>query len=170
MENIVRGAPSVYDRTMDFTPEQIAALVSRWTHLLFAVIAIGGACFMRFVLHPAATGTLDETTHQNLRAAVVGRWRRWVMISIALLLASGFYNYLEVTRHLHKGQALYNALFGVKFLLAMGVFLLAGALTGRSKIFTRLRERSPLWQGVLITLAVLVILIAGVLKSIPAAA
>ena len=152
---------------MEISLEQIVALLSRWTHILFAIVAIGGACFMRFVLNGAAVEALDETGRTALHQAVVKRWKRWVMISIALLLASGFYNYLVVTRAQHAGQALYHALFGVKFLLALSVFTLASALTGRAKLFNRVRERGPLWLGVLVALAVLVVLIAGVMKLIP---
>ena len=154
---------------MEFSPEQIAALLARWTHILFAIVAIGGASFMRFVLRGATLEALDEAGRTALHAAVVKRWKRWVMVSIALLLASGFYNYLVVTRAAHAGQSLYHALFGVKFLLALGVFTLASALTGRAKVFDRLRERGPFWMGVLVALAVLVVLIAGVLKLIPPA-
>ena len=154
---------------MEFSAQEIGALISRWTHILFAVIAVGGVFFMRFVVHGAAAEALDEAGHKALRDAVLKRWKRWVMISIPLLLASGLYNYLVVTRHHHSGQGLYHALFGVKFLLALGFFMLGSVLTGRAKVFNRLRERAPLWQGVLIALGVLIILIAGVMKLIPPA-
>jgi len=36
---------------------------------------------------------------------------------VALLLISGLYNYLAVTRVQHAGQPLYHMLFGIKFLL-----------------------------------------------------
>ena len=155
---------------MEISAPEIAALISRWTHILFAVIGVGGLFFMRFVLHGAATGALDEAGHKALKEAVVKRWKRWVMMSIGLLLVSGLYNYLVVTQQLHKGQALYHALFGVKFLLALAFFFLGSVLTGRAKAFDRLRERAPLWQGVMLTLALLIILIAGLMKLIPPAA
>ena len=91
------------------------------------------------------------------------------MISIGLLLVSGLYNYFVVTRHHHSGQALYHALFGVKFLLALAFFFLGSVLTGRAKVFDRLRERAPVWQGVMLVLAALIIMIAGVMKFIPPA-
>ena len=155
---------------MEFSAAEIGALISRWTHILFAVIGVGGLFFIRFVLHGAATESLDEAGHKALREAVVKRWKWWVMISIGLLLASGLYNYLVVTRQHHSGQAFYHALFGVKFLLALGFFFLGSVLTGRAKAFDRLREWSPLWQSVMVVLALLVILIAGLMKLIPPAA
>ena len=154
---------------MEFSAPEIGALISRWVHILFAVIVVGGVFFMRFVVHGATAEALDEAGRKALRDAVVKRWKRWVMISITLLLASGLYNYLVVTRQHHSGQGLYHALFGVKFLLALAFFMLGSVLTGRAKAFDRLRERAPLWQGVLFALAVLIILIAGVMKLIPPA-
>ena len=83
---------------MEFSAPEIAALLSRWTHIIFAIIAVGGVFFMRFVVHPAAVEALDEAGRKTLREAAMKRWKRWVMMSIGLLLVSGLYNYFVEAR------------------------------------------------------------------------
>jgi uncharacterized membrane protein len=98
-------------------------------HVFAAVIAVGGSAFLRLVLMPVAERTLPEPAHTELRVGVVRRWQKFVHTCILLFLVSGFYNYLFITRHDHVDQPLYHALFGIKFLLALGVFAIAVALT-----------------------------------------
>lgn len=138
-------------------------VLSRWVHVGTAIAILGGSVFLRFVLMPAAA-ELPEAEHQALRGRLMGRWRKWVMVGIALFLASGLYNYLAVTLPQHRGQGLYHALMGVKILLALAVFFLASALTGRSPAFEGIRRSAPKWLAVNILLAALVVAIAGFLK------
>ena len=147
----------------------VVALIMRWLHVLAAIVAVGGAIFMRWVLIPSAKSTLDDATHQNLRAEVIGRWKRFVHTAILLFLVSGFYNYLEVTRHAHDGQAIYHMLFGIKFLLALAVFALAIGLTSSKGWAAGMRARSPFFLSILIALSVAVVFIAGYMKLIPPA-
>lgn len=142
-------------------------LLMRWIHILAAVVAVGGSTFMRLVLMPAAAETLDDEPHQRLRQAVMRRWRVFVHAGIGLLLLSGFYNYLAVTRFDHKGQAGYHALIGVKILLALAVFALAIGLTSRKSWSETLRRDARRWLGLLVALAMAVVMIGGVLKWLP---
>ena len=109
--------------------EMILPLIMRWAHVLAAIVAVGGSIYMRFVLMPVAASVLEEEPHKRLRAALTRLWQRFVHACILLFLVSGFYNYLAVTRLNHVSQPLYHALFGIKFLLALGVFALALILT-----------------------------------------
>ena len=143
------------------------ALIMRWLHVLPAIMAVGGAIFMRFVLMPAAAGALDDEAHGKLRAAVIKRWRMIVHLSILLFLISGFYNYLAVTRHQHPDNGLYHAMFGVKFILALVVFFFAIALTSSKAWSEGFRSKAATWLGLLVALAVAVVLIAGFMKVMP---
>ncbi len=139
-------------------------LAMRWLHILAAILLLGGALFLRFVLMPAAR-TLAPDPHQQLAAAVMQRWRMFVHLGIGLLLVSGLYN----TAHqigLHKGQPLYHALLGVKILLALAVFALASMLVGRSPAAQRLRAHADRWMALNLLLALLVVLLGGYLRSI----
>ena len=138
-------------------------IVSRVVHVATAIVVLGGSIFMRFVLMPAAT-QLPEEEQQALRGRITGTWKVVVMIGIVLFLASGFYNYLVVSLPEHRGDTLYNALMGIKILLAFSIFFLASALTGRAVAFDRIRQNEKLWLGITILLGVLVVVIAGYLK------
>lgn len=142
----------------------LLAVVLRWAHILAAVVAVGGAVFMRFVVAPSVRASLDPEQHARLHEQVVPRWRRIFMICIGVLLLSGLANFFLVALPKAEGVPLYHALFGVKFLLAMAVFFLGSALVGRSAAFERLRADTPRWLAVTIVLAVVVILISGVLR------
>lgn len=139
------------------------AIASRWTHIGTAIVLVGGTCFLRFVLAPAAAQLPDEH-HAKLKELVMKTWKKFVHGGIALFLASGFYNYLVVQTPLHKGDKLYHPLVGTKILLSLGIFFIASALVGRSKTFEGMRRNSKRWQSVVLLLAVVVVGISGFLK------
>jgi uncharacterized membrane protein len=138
-------------------------VLSRWIHVGAAIVLVGGSVFTKFVLMPAAKG-LQESEHTALRERIMGRWRKFVMAGILLLLLSGFYNYLVVSLPAHRGDGFYNGMMGVKILLAFVAFFLASVLTGRSPRFESLRADSGKWLGVLILVSATVVALAGVLK------
>ena len=114
---------------------------SRWVHILAAMLAIGGAAFMRFALLPGAEQTLDNEAHQRLREAVRSRWARLVHASIALLLLTGGINFVILAMPPKVNAIPYHPVFGIKLLMALAVFFLATALIGRSPGFAALRNR-----------------------------
>ena len=141
----------------------VLSLLSRWTHIGTAIVLVGGTCFLRFVLAPAAA-QLPDVEHQKLKELVMKTWKKFVHAGITLFLASGFYNYLVVQAPNHKGDKLYHALMGTKILLALGIFFFASALVGRSKSFEGMRKNAKLWQLVIIILAAIIVGISGYLK------
>lgn len=149
--------------------ELILPLVMRWMHILAAIIAVGGAIYIRFVLMPSAQETLDDATHAKLRAAVTRRWMRFVHTCILLFLISGLYNYLVIQAPAHKGQSTYHMLFGIKFLLALVVFALAIALTSLKPWSEKLRANARFWLGLLVALAIAVVGVSGYMRLIPPA-
>ena len=94
----------------------------------------------------------------------MGRWRRFVHGGIALLLASGLYNFLVVTMPAHKGDGRYHMLVGIKMLLALVLFFLASALVGRSSALQGLRDKARATLSVMILLAAVIVAISGYLK------
>ena len=149
------------------TPDLILPILARWAHVIAAIIPVGGAIFIRFVLLPSAESVLDDETHDKLRTTMWRRWQLMVHVSIGFLIISGFYNYLVVMRPLHEDQPLYHALFGIKFLIALVVFLLAILLTSRKKYSERFRNNARFWMGILVTCALIVVMISGVMKNLP---
>ena len=61
---------------------EVLELVSRWLHILPAIVLVGGILFMRFAL----VGPCREFgASENLREAIRKKWAPLVMISILLL-------------------------------------------------------------------------------------
>jgi uncharacterized membrane protein len=134
------------------------AVLSRWVHVGTAIVLLGGSVFQRFVVLPSAR-SLSEADQQQLGERILMRWKKFVMWGIALLLITGFYNYLSVPR-----APKYHMLMGIKILVAFAVFFLASALTGRSAGLAAIRRDASRWLGVLIALSAVVVAIAGYLK------
>jgi uncharacterized membrane protein len=142
------------------------AIVLRFLHIAPAVVAGGATIFARFALLPALA-TLPEAERVRLKDAIDRRWRVVVMVCITLLLLSGIANFVIYQAPAHKGQPLYHALFGVKFMAAMMVFFLASALSGRSASLAGIRANARFWVGVAATLVIAIVLISAVLRNIP---
>jgi uncharacterized membrane protein len=141
-------------------------LFSRAIHLLAAIFAIGGAAFMRFGLHGAIAATLDGKDADRLRSAVRARWARVVHACIVLLLITGGINFYLLALAPKVPPMPYHALFGFKFLAAMGVFFLASALVGGSPGMEAMRRRSARWLSVIVLLGVVIVLLSGVLSQV----
>lgn len=144
----------------------VAALVMRWLHILSAIALVGSVLFYWYALRPVVATVLTEDQREPFRNALVRRWRMLVHPPILFFLISGFYNYLAVTRFQHEDQPLYHALFGVKFLLALGVFGLGIAVTSTRSWSTNLRIKPGIWAALLIT-SLAVVLIGGYMKVMP---
>lgn len=142
----------------------IVPLISRWLHIFGAIFLLGGAFYLRAVLMPAANESLDGETHEKLRQSVMGRWRKIMPILFTLLILSGVYNFVMVTRFEHDGQPQYHMLFGIKFLLAMAVFALASMLAGTKSVSQKLQKNSKLWLGITIAMGVIIVMLAGYMK------
>ena len=141
-------------------------LVLRWAHILPAMALLGGALFMRLALHPAAE-TLPAEQAATLKGAARARWRHVVRLSILLLLISGLTNFVLTVQRYEVEKPLYHMVFGIKFLLALGIFFLAEMLNGRSELAEKFRARSAFWLNVLLALAITLVCLSGVLKLSP---
>lgn len=148
------------------TPDLILPLISRWVHIFCAVIVIGSIIFYRFAFIVAEKRAVPEGLSEEFKTALFKRWKLLLHPPMVFFIASGFYTYLMVTRHLHEDQPLYHALFGVKFLLALFVFALYVVLTSTMKWSENLRKKDTLW-AVLILAVLAVMAIGGVMRTLP---
>lgn len=144
-------------------PIDVLNLVSRWLHILAAITAVGGTIFARFVVVPSLE-PLSADERSALHAAMRTRWSKIVAAAIGFLILSGLYNfgYLSFEYQLPRW---YHPLFGVKFLLAMAIFMIASLLSGKTAAADNLRRNLKLWLNVNIVLAVIVVCISGVLRT-----
>jgi len=139
--------------------------LTRILHILSAIVVVGGSVFIRFVLFPAASRSLADDAHSQLRVAVVGIWKKFVHAGIALFVLTGGINYYRVVAEgTHKGDAVYHAVLGTKIILALVVFFIASALVGRAAAFEGIRRKAPFWMLVNLILAALIIAASGFLK------
>jgi uncharacterized membrane protein len=145
-----------------------ALLISRWLHIGAAIVAIGGVVFLRFVLNPSAAGTLGEREDQRLREAIRVRWKRFVHICIGLLLLTGGFNFVVLAMPPKVEPFPYHMIFGCKFILALMVFFLAGALVATGPQFAKMRQNSGRWLTLLVVLAALIVGVSGVLGQLRA--
>lgn len=144
----------------------VMTVVFRWLHILPAIVAVGAAIFMRFALLPACQSLGDEQ-RAALLEEVRARWARWVMLSILLLLVSGFYNFITINNRYDVPKAAYHSMFLIKFLLALAIFYIASLLTGRSEAAQRFRRRALFWLNVNVALAVVLVCISGAMRTLP---
>jgi uncharacterized membrane protein len=144
----------------------VVNVAMRWLHLTAAIIAVGGAIFSLFVILPAIKAAPPEV-REGLVESVRRRTARLVMFSIAILLLTGFYNYILNEIPAHRGQAFYHGLMGVKIILAMAVFFLASALAGQSPAFEGLRKRRAYWLTINVFLGLAVVAIGSILRAVP---
>lgn len=137
-------------------------VVSRWFHVGTAIVLLGGAVFTRFVLLPSAM-ELSDAEHDKLRTGVLGRWKRFVHLGIALLLLTGGYNFAQVIikKDVH---APYHALVGTKILLACVIFFIASAMVGRSSMAQAMRKNALRWTGLIVLLGAVIVAISGYAK------
>lgn len=142
----------------------VVALVVRWLHISAVVVAIGGAVFSRFVLSPA-TGGLPDDARDQLLAAIRQRWAIIVHSSILVLLLTGGYNFWLALQA--KVPSDYHMVFGIKFLLVLGVFLIAIMLTSRRTYF-RTAQGARTSGALLVAMAAVIILLSGILRTIHA--
>ncbi|MBT3211620.1 MAG: hypothetical protein HOK57_01590 [Planctomycetaceae bacterium] len=149
-------------------------LLLRWMHIFGAVILVGGLCFTRFALLPALADT-DDNTREKIQEKIRRKWLPWVIIGITLLLVSGLTNFIlfnSTVKSQEWGdgqwmrQTSYHAIFGVKFLLALGVFYFASGLFGRGSGTAWIRSDRMRWLGVTLGLVVAVIMLSSWLRNL----
>ena len=140
-------------------------IASRWIHLAAVIVAVGGTAFIRLVLHPVAKTMIPPEVGSQFSPALIRRWAHVVHTCILFIILSGTYNTIHQFP-LHKGQAAYQAIWGVKILLALVLFFVAIAITGRSPAFEAMRKKRPKWMAVIVLLAAIIVLLSNILKNL----
>ncbi|MBI4718482.1 MAG: hypothetical protein HY763_11795 [Planctomycetes bacterium] len=141
-------------------------LSSRWLHIAAAILAIGGAAFMRLVLIPAAKVSLSEGEHERLRETLRRRWAPLVHACIVILLLTGSLNFVLLALPPKIKPLPYHPIFGVKFLAALAVFFIASILAGKAPGFAAMRQQRAKWLTIILLLAGLIVLLSGVLGQV----
>jgi hypothetical protein len=129
---------------------------------------------MRFAII-TSIGVLNDDQRKLLHENVRPRWAKLVMAAIAFLLISGLINYLMFLKGTKVAvpawedwrgtySKLYNAVFGIKFLIAMVIFFIASALAGRGEATKAIRANAKWWLTLNLALALTVVALSGILR------
>ncbi len=139
----------------------VLQIASRVLHLVSAMILVGGLFYLRTVLSPAG----EEACFAGRRAV----WAKWVGIATAVLLATGFYNFMLINSEAKaaggKLPPPYHMLFGVKFLLALLVMFLLAILAGRTGAAERFRGQMRKWLNIAWLAAIAIVILAAMLRT-----
>ncbi|HTP36154.1 MAG TPA: hypothetical protein VMJ75_28460 [Candidatus Acidoferrales bacterium] len=133
----------------------ILTAVMRWIHIASVIMLLGGIIFWRFVMDPS-TKRITPEDYKELEEGAAAHFRPLVYIVMVTLVISGFYNFLIKPGH----STLYQALFGIKILLALHVFSVAILATAPNNQ----RRGRQLLGGAISGL--IIVLIAAYLKGI----
>jgi putative copper export protein len=142
-------------------------VLSRWLHVLSAVIVVGGIVFLALALLPAVAGQ-DAAVRQAVMGPVVRRFKILVHAAIGLLLLTGFYNFMVV---LPKARtltyhSLYQSVLGTKILLAFILFGIAFPLLSSPPAFGNMEVGRRRWVTVILVLGLVILLFSSVLRRL----
>jgi uncharacterized membrane protein len=141
-------------------------LLSRILHILGAVILVGGIFYIRSIVSPVdappGTGPVDQ--YFGGRRAT---WAKWVGIATALLLVTGFYNYIMIIKQNERMATSWHIIAGMKMLLAAVVFLLAAFLAGRTAVADAMRQKWRTWLTLCLLLGIVTVAMGSFLRTYP---
>jgi putative copper export protein len=141
-------------------------MLVRWIHIVSATVAVGGTVIIRFAVLPALA---SHPNGEEVRQGIHRTFKRLIHTAIALLLATGFYNYLAVTgpqasRLKNAGLAgfgTYHPVIGVKIILSLVMFTIALLLL---KPVPGMDANRKTWLSVNVVLGLLVLALAVYLR------
>ena len=135
-------------------------VLSRFIHILSAILLLGGAFYARRVLTPVLN-VLPEDKRMQAAAGAQLRYRATLFIFVALSLLSGAYNFL-LTPHSRQ----YQIAFGIKMLFVLHIYatLILWATSPYGDVAFAGKHKRKLLS---ITIAgVIVVLISAYLRSL----
>lgn len=133
----------------------------QWLHLGGVIIGVGGVAFARFVLIPTAAA-LPPEQRAPFMARIGARFNPILWAAIGVILMSGLYNMLS---SLQAGvDVRYQAVLGLKVLLALALFTIAFLITLPFPALARMQKQRPRWLLVNLTLATLIVLLSAALR------
>jgi uncharacterized membrane protein len=137
-------------------------ILSRWTHLVTACIAVGGVFFLRIVL-PIGLRAVDGPAGHAVMLKCRRVFKMTTHTAILLLLLTGFYNFWQnMDAYKLAGAPLAHGLFVMHALLGLIVFgLLLWLLAGAEPPAGHMR-----WLAVTLGLMLIAVAFASVLKTV----
>jgi putative copper export protein len=141
-------------------------LATRVLHILGAIILVGGLFYLRMIVNSAPASDKARSVDE-IFAGSRGRWAMWVGIAALLLIATGLFNYFTFMQIYDEFDGPYHMLFGIKFLLGLGVIFIASLLAGRTAAADRFRQGIRGWLAAAIVLGIAILIIAAMMRTMP---
>lgn len=141
-------------------------LLARISHIVGAIILVGGQFYIRFVLTPPNVQAGD-TSADRIFGGHRTAWARCTGGATALILIAGIINYMLIIKQHERFDASYHMLMGFKILAATGAFLLAALLAGRTAVADRIRQKWRMWLIVCLLLGFIAVALGSVLRTYP---
>jgi len=136
-------------------------VLMRWVHIGSAALLVGGMALIVLSAGPARS-LMGNTDAVSVLKKIEFRFR-WVLAAAALgLTVSGVYQWVVFGQVYQEMGALALSLLSVKVLLATMLFALLWAF----QVDSMLHPKAKLWRWMNLSLAVLVVMLAGVLRYI----
>jgi uncharacterized membrane protein len=140
-------------------------LASRVLHILSAIVLVGGLFYQRMIIAPSVAATGNPQTDAWFGGRR-GAWAKWVGIATLLLLVTGFFNYIEISKANDLATS-YHMIVGIKILVSLVLIFLASLLAGRSAMAEQLRQKTKFWLGICLLIGLVVVALGSVLRSYP---
>ncbi|MBT4693996.1 MAG: hypothetical protein HOB73_11690 [Planctomycetaceae bacterium] len=147
--------------------DDMISLISRWMHILPAVVMVGGAIFTQLVLCPSLDGNDPENA---VKQQIKRKWSKVIMGCALLLLLSGLYNTMVIFGADDKPGGMYHGLLALKLVLACSIFYISSMLAGKSDAALKFQEKEAFWGKINMYAAIIVVLLAGGMRVVPRAA
>lgn len=144
----------------------VPEIASRSLHLFAAIMAVGGAIFIRRVVNPAIRESLTTDGDESFVNTLLRRCSILVYVSIVVVIITGFWN-MTMTLPGHQGQSTYHVLFGIKLILAVVLLFLTVLLAGSKPLAAHVRTGGSWWIAASILVAIGIVVVSSILKQFP---
>src|SRR5688572_1231061 len=99
---------------------EVLVVLLRWLHVISAILAIGGAFFMRVVV-PPALAEAEAGSREAVLIALRKKFKMVVHICVTLLIATGAFNTWRNWEDYKLRTGVMHALWGMHMLLGLVV-------------------------------------------------
>ena len=108
----------------------VLAALSRWLHMISAIVAIGGAFFLWWVV-PVGLAEADAASRDSVLRSMRRKFKRAVHIAVTLLILTGIFNTYRAWWDYKIERGLMHALWGMHVLVGVIVIGLSISLLAK---------------------------------------
>jgi uncharacterized membrane protein len=140
---------------------EVLVVLSRWLHVMSAIVAIGGAFFMRFVV-PAGLAQADASSRDAVLISLRTKFKRVVHACVGLLVVTGAFNSWWNWRDFSLRPGVMHGIWGMHMLLGLVVIGISEALLAKPEPPKNHRRT----LGIALAIMFVVVALASTLKFV----